>query len=491
MSKRPLLLAALACAAFTFLVFAPSLSFGFLPGWDDGYLLNNRAIRGLDAEHVRAIFSFAHNEASLRYQPINYLLWAVNYRLSGLAPFSYHFSNVLLHALNAGLLCALLGLFLDGVPARRGALAAGAAALLWSLHPLRVEAVAWAVARGHALSLFFLLLAALARLRGARWYPASLAAAALAVLSYPAAIGGCAALALTGGWKKKELPGKLPYLAIAVLGALAAAATRYGGNGPWDKPPEMGALGFAAQALRACWAWSDYVWRAWKPFGLSPFYVILVNRPPFHWTYFAHAGVLISITAAAWLVRKKHPAALLLWLGYGVAAFPFVGFSEGVFVANDRYTYVPGVFWSFVAAWALSRERAKELRVVSAAALGLLVWRTLAEQPRWRDEVVFYEALAADLKGDPYESIADWRLGAAYLRTGDGPRAAAALDRAIELVPGEPTALGLRGQYRLSIGDYKGAEADLEASLKARPRPELSASLAEAKLRAKAAKTRR
>ncbi len=494
--------ACLAAAVLTVLVFAPSTSFEFLPAWDDGYILGNTAIRGLDAEHLGAIFSLSRNEASLRYQPLNYLLWAVNYRIGGLNPLDYHLSSVLLHGLNAGLLCTLLCALLGG-DERRTVPAVLAATLLWSLHPLRVEAVSWAVARGHVLALTFLLLAALAVLRAARgslgWRAASVALAVCAILSYPAAIGGCAALVLLDldvlrrtppvRWlgdrvARRALLVRIPYLAVALLGALAAAATRYGGRGPWDKPPELGALNVLGQLLRAAYCWDSYLWRHWWPFDLSPFYLTLINRPPLHWSFFAHALVLAALTAVAW--RRRSAGALVLWAGYLLLAFPFTGFSEALFVANDRYTYVPGVCWSIIAAWALTRGGAQRARLgAMVIVVFLLAAGAATAQARWRDEPALFEHMAALLRGDPYESMADWRLGAAYLRRGDQVRGVAALDRAILLVPGEPTARGIRGQYRLGLGDLTGAQDDLERSIQGKPRVELYLSLAELKMRRK------
>lgn len=127
--------------------FLPALSGSFL-NWDDNVnFLDNPAYRGLGLEQVRWAAStvlFAH------YIPLTRLTWSANYALGGLDPWGYHLVNLALHATNAAifyfvalrLLTAAVG---DGAPPRRRgpdlAVPAAVAALVFGVHPLRVEPV--------------------------------------------------------------------------------------------------------------------------------------------------------------------------------------------------------------------------------------------------------------------------------------------------------------------------------------------------------------
>lgn len=489
MKRTPLSDACMAVVALTFCVFAPSIYYGFVPMWDDGFLLKNQMIRGLDFAHLVRMFSIAGNDASLRYQPLNYLLWAFNFKISGFAPVSYHLSNVLLHAANAGLLCALIGALLgnEAEPCRTS-VSAAAGALFWSLHPLRAEAVAWAVARGHALAFFFLLLCALAYLRSAqsrRWYAASLSAYAAACLSYPSALGAALVPLLLDieplrrlhGRPRRVLAEKIPFLLIGAALLAAALLTRASGQGPWERPADLRQFGAVARALQAFYCWSVYLWRTAWPVNLSPFYTELINLPPRSPWLWANAAGLAGFSAYLWSRREKRPGLLVLWAGYLMLTAPFLGLTEGNFVACDRYSYIPAACLSVALAWRLRESRNAASRIVAGAMIAVLAMLTAVQESVWKDEVSLYTAMSDNLKGDPYEAHVAWRLGQAYLLRGDAERGVAGLNRTIAAIPDHGLARGLRGQYRLRAGLLDGAEEDLTIAVKQYPRAELLADL--------------
>jgi hypothetical protein len=148
-------------ALVTFAVFFPALRNEFV-NWDDYELLvNNPHYRGLGWEQVRWMFSTFHTG---HYQPLSWMTFALDYLIWGMEPFGYHLTNLVLHAANAALfyflVLRLLSLALSQPPSAPDLglrTAAGFAALFFSIHPLRVESVAWATERRDVLSgLFFL-----------------------------------------------------------------------------------------------------------------------------------------------------------------------------------------------------------------------------------------------------------------------------------------------------------------------------------------------
>ena len=161
----------LAVAVLAAVPFLSTLSGSFL-NWDDNVnFLENPAYRGLDLEHVRWAFTsvaFGH------YIPLTRLTWSLNWVLGGMNPWGYHLVNVLLHAVNAALFYVVARRLLaaavaDGAQAgRRGAdlcAAAAVAALVFGVHPLRVEPVAWITGRPDLLCGSFVLLTTWAYLR--------------------------------------------------------------------------------------------------------------------------------------------------------------------------------------------------------------------------------------------------------------------------------------------------------------------------------------
>ena len=139
----------IAVGVLTVVCFLPTLSGSFL-NWDDNVnFLDNPAFRGLGVEQLRWAFTsvlFGH------YIPLTRLSWSLNYVLGGMEPRGYHLVNVLVHGINAAtfffvarrLLAAAGGT--GGPRAGREPVlcaAAAVAALVFGVHPLRVEPVAW------------------------------------------------------------------------------------------------------------------------------------------------------------------------------------------------------------------------------------------------------------------------------------------------------------------------------------------------------------
>ncbi|MBF0547593.1 MAG: tetratricopeptide repeat protein [Candidatus Riflebacteria bacterium] len=137
----------LACL-LTAVVFFPCLSNGFT-NWDDPvYLLNNPQIRSLSLNNLQSFFS-SYFVGS--YIPLTMTAFAVQYHLWGLDPFFFHLVNYILHILNVLLVfCLFLSLSREPFPAFL-------TAVLWGIHPLRVESVAWVIELKDVLSIFFFL----------------------------------------------------------------------------------------------------------------------------------------------------------------------------------------------------------------------------------------------------------------------------------------------------------------------------------------------
>src|SRR5499427_7686524 len=158
----------LSIVLLTFLAFLPVLQNGFI-NWDDvGNLIQNTHYRGFDWNKVRWMFS---NVSLGLYRPITWMTLALDYLLWEMNPTGYHLTSLFFHCANALLFyfvaLRLFRLSLANMSPSEATLrlAAGFAALFFSLHPLRVEAIAWASARGDVVATFFLLAAVLSYLR--------------------------------------------------------------------------------------------------------------------------------------------------------------------------------------------------------------------------------------------------------------------------------------------------------------------------------------
>src|SRR5213593_3001865 len=146
-------LAPLLVALFTLAAFLPALQNQFV-NWDDkDNFLDNPHYRGLGWTHLRWMWTTHLGH----YIPLTWMTLGLDYLLWGMNPLGYHLTSLLIHAVNAVLfyfvtlrLLRLADVAVSGELALR--VASGFAALLFAVHPLRVESVAWASARNDVLS---------------------------------------------------------------------------------------------------------------------------------------------------------------------------------------------------------------------------------------------------------------------------------------------------------------------------------------------------
>jgi protein O-mannosyl-transferase len=144
----------------TFAAFIPVLNNGFINMDDPVSLLGNPYYRGLGWAQLRWMFTTLHNTL---YRPLTWMTFAVDYLIWGMKPVGYHLASLLIHCGSAVLFYFAVVRLLSLNAATKTLsetilvrISAAFAALMFSVHPLRVEAVAWASARNDVLSAFFL-----------------------------------------------------------------------------------------------------------------------------------------------------------------------------------------------------------------------------------------------------------------------------------------------------------------------------------------------
>jgi tetratricopeptide (TPR) repeat protein len=404
-------------AAAAFAAHARSLGYGLL-GWDDRlYVLGAPSLRTLDLDTVRWAFSSIHGAYWL---PVTWLSYALDGRLWGFEGPGLHATNVLLHAANAvlvGLLAARI------VRARSGSScstagarsAAAVAGVLWAVHPLRVESVAWIAERKDVLSGLFFLLAmhawlswvappAAGRRRAA--YVVALSAAALAMLSKGSAVVLPAAMLILD-WhplgrldEVRKLPRllveKIPFLLLALGGTIMTVIAQR--SAMWE-----GRIDAVTHALVAAKALVAYLVQTAWPAGLSPLYVHPGRLSPASPLHLAALAAVLGATVVAWRVRAREPGWLALWGWYVLACLPALGLVQvGLHERADRFTYLPAlapaILAGAAAAWCVDRRASaprsgRALAALAAAtatvalALGVLSWR---QTGFWRDDVALW-----------------------------------------------------------------------------------------------------
>src|SRR6266516_4577150 len=176
---------AAAVVAITALAFLPALRNGFVEFDDQQNILENPMFRGLGPGRIGWMFTTFHMG---HWQPLSWVSLGLDYTLWGLDPLGYHLTNLVLHLTSAAVLFLLARRLLSrtGIPSPGVDAGAAIGALLWAVHPLRVESVVWITERRDVLSGLFVLLALLAWIQPAdrrSRLPLTIVAAVLALLS--------------------------------------------------------------------------------------------------------------------------------------------------------------------------------------------------------------------------------------------------------------------------------------------------------------------
>lgn len=456
----------------TVVAYAPCLSGEFI--YDDYFnITNNPLVQAADGP-----YRFWFTSEPYDYWPVfNTTLW-LEWRLWGASPAGYHAVNVALHVLGSSLLWIVLrrlkipGAFL--------------AALLFALHPVNVESVAWITQIKNLLAMLFFLLSILFYLNvelsppGSAtrpWYALSLAAFLLAMLSK----GSVALLPLILAgitlWirplARRDGARLVPFFFIsAVLVPVNVwFQSRLANNQAAAPEPLLDRLLTAAAAV-----WF-YLYKALLPLQLSFFYPHWdVRTDRLRWWLPLLAA--LALTLLLWLYRRTWGWPwLLAWLYFCLSLAPALGFTG---VAFQRYSQVAdhyqhlalaGVVAAAAAAWRTWQRRLEgpargAANAAAAAAVGILAVLTFQQSALYASGAALYRDTLAK---NPRSSLALNNLGTILANTGEPEEAIALLEKATQLDPSYVEAHNNLGAALAKVGRVAEAMDHYQQALRVDP----------------------
>ncbi len=391
--------------AVVFISYLPVLKGGFLAWDDDVHILNNISIRSLDNEHLRDIFTTTVNKI---YIPLTSLSFALEYHYFGYDPFVYHLDNLLLHLCVTAfvfILARQLGLSLAG---------AGAAALLFGVHPMRVESVAWATERKDVLYAVFYMAALLSYLRyldkrNLFFLVLTTFLGGLSMLAKPMALSLPLILFLLdwfkgGGINRRAIFEKVP------LGLLVAGITWITYSAHARVPGES----VVQSVLIWPWTFVFYLRQFVFPFLSVPIYRLQKPVTIVNYEYALSLAVLAVLIFSAFRLRK-YKWFLFAVFFYVFSIFFLLRFDEvkDVNVVADRFMYLSGTGLCLFAGLGMDRlwQRRKTVDGKAWAAaiglcvvlIGMLAFKTYRQCYIWTDTVSLWQH---QLKYFPDEYIA-------------------------------------------------------------------------------------
>lgn len=428
-------------------VFSRGLLNDFVQWDDDINIYKNPHVQGLDAGRVKWMFT---DIGWVRYYaPLAWLSVAVIHEFSGLDPFGYHLASLLLHCANSVLLYWLirmlvrehLGSRLTPGQELKFSICCAAGVLFWALHPLRVEAVAWATGLSNSQALFFALLALLAYLRSRHpmqqparrfgWYWAAVVCYLASLLTYPITLGLVVVIPLLDVYPLRRFKAaggflnaaagriwaeKLPFVAVAMAVLAFTVYRRFAVGGIWAAPLTLEQFSLTERIMQAFYVWACYLWRTALPFDLSPVYTSLMWFKPFSAPFVLSALLVLGLTGLLLWRRHTWPGLTTLWLAYLIILVPVLGWTEHPHYPNDRYSLIAGAAWSFLltgvlfALWERVQFRGR-LLACTTGVLSLFALITIVQIGFWRDTETLFTRTLSKLGGHRYACDIHWRLG--------------------------------------------------------------------------------
>lgn len=458
LSRPPALLAIL---LLCLLLYARVSQFELL-NWDDQvYITHNPLVNGEGPALEAWKASFEGH-----YHPLVLLSLRFDHFLGDGDPQVFHLHNLILHLLNI----LLVWMLLRQLPL--GANAPFWISLVFALHPLQVEAVAWATARKDVLYAFWFLLSLLLWLRYVRegrrlWYGLALLAFVLSLLSK----GQAFVLAFLLPVAAHFLGGRpllkahrlhyLPFLVLAVAAALVAVwaqeQTGYTSAASYGVAPHW----LAGNAAYALWS---YVIRSLVPLGLSAYYPYPVPGTDLPvWLFWSALPLAAGLVIwSLWLWWKRNPAGLGLMI-FLICMAPMLRLLPvSNFITADRYTYV-GLIGLFIAFFHWAGKGGARLQEGVFAILALyLAVLTALRMPVWSDSL---SLLNDTLTKHPRVVPALNSRGDVLLDQGKIGPAVADFSEAIRLRPDDARAYANRGRALAMSGDMQKALEDLDMAL--------------------------
>jgi protein O-mannosyl-transferase len=513
----------------TLLVFAETITFSFVNFDDDLYVYDAPLVLG--GLTIHGIASAFTREHAHNWNPLTAISHMLDCQLYGLNAGGHHFTNIVLHTIAVLLLFQVLRQMTGAV------WRSAAAAALFAIHPLHVESVAWVSERKDILSGVFFLLTMAAYLRYVRdpslWHYfivgivlASGLMAKSMLVTVPFVLllldywplrrfRNSAAAAAPWAWLngRRVIPRllleKVPWLVLSTGSCLVTFLLQKRAAGAIHPLPLLWRI------ENAITSYVIYLRKTFWPADLAVFYPHPNDSLP-SWEVILATGLLLGITAAAVVMRRRRPYIFTGWLWYLGMLVPVIGLVQvGEQGRADRYTYLPHIGLFILVVWTVadisstSRARRRFVAVASVTIIVALGWCARIQTRYWknsealwthalavtslndvahnnlgylclqRDEVdkaVFHFEAALKIRSnktakhyDVASAFIQNNLGNALVRKGNSDEAAIHYEQAIKLQPDYADAHYNLGTVLLAQGRIDEAIAQLEKAVAMQP----------------------
>lgn len=384
--------------------------------WDDSdHIKENPYLNPVTSSHV---LSFWQRPYQQLYIPLTYTVWAAIGHFSrdesprGLHPGLFHLANLFLHALDALMVFVILRRLVGNE------WAAGAGALLFGVHPLQVEPVAWISGMKDTLSGLLSLIAIWFYLQNKRsHYVVGTLVFVLAMLAKPAAMVVPMVAGALDYWLLRR---PLRHCVLLASGSIALTLPFILVTRVAQPDTEITFITpMWARPLVAADALAFYLYKLVFPVWLGPDYgrspEWLLRQDWIYFTWILPSAVLVLV----WFARERKPW-LIASAGVFVAGIlPVSGLVPFVFqnlsTVADRYLYLSMLGPALALAWFLADSRGKLVAALCILILALLGIRSAFQTQHWQNDITLFQHA---LRINPDSWLAHYNLGYTLARRG-------------------------------------------------------------------------
>lgn len=449
-----------------------NVQYNSMIGYDDvKYLIENEYVRsGLSINSIKWALTTTYDA---NWFPITWLSHMLDMTLFGNNPLGHHLENLILHISNALLLLYILNRLTGRI------WRSTAVALLFSLHPLHVESVAWIAERKDVLSTLFFLLTIRAYVeyvkRDASYhYWIAILLYLCGLMSKPMLVSLPFVLLLLDLWPLGRLPHnsavvseksscniltllreKTPFVLLSIASCIVTINVQKNGGGMTEATNQS----FINNLLHALFNYTIYMRKTFWPSDLAVIYPYVDEIPV--WMMTGAATIVIGLSFTAIVVRKRMPYFTIGWFWFLVTMAPVSGIVRiGVHSITDRYTYIPLIGVFIIVVWVLSeifsgKRHAKViLATISVAVMIPLAVLTWKQTTYWKDSIALFKH-TLDVTGNNW--VAHNNLGAELLKYTRIQEADWHIREAVRLNPESESAAFNLGHVLKRQGDQRGA----------------------------------
>jgi protein O-mannosyl-transferase len=499
----------------TLIIYLVALQNDFVLWDDDLYVFRNPHIQLINLSFFKWAFFSYH---AYNWHPLTWISHALDYAVWGLNPLGHHLTNIILHAVNTFVVVLLV---ISLLKARKGPavnseapgflsertmlIAAGITGLLFGLHPLHVESVAWVSERKDLLCALFYLLTIIMYVKYLRvreqqptqkkitsfvfgkYYILSCSFIILALLSKPMAVTLPVVLLILDWYPFQRIQSfqtfrqavveKIPFFALSLFSSIITILAQRAGGA--IRSTEI--IPLPARVLVGARSLVAYLWKILWPLNLVPYYPYPRHISILSFEYLCAIALIIGITAVCIVLVKKQKLWLAVWGIYVMTLLPVLGIVQvGDQAMADRYMYLPSLgpflILGLTAAWIwIKVNRLQRWRLVARASVAgvtvlvfaALSFLTFTQIAIWKNSIDLWSYV---IRKEPERvPFAYNNRGLAYGDKGLFKEAIEDLDTAIILDSSFDLAYSYRGTVFGKMGLYAKAIEDFNKAIVLEP----------------------